>query len=52
MMKPENLKRAWQMPTLQQMAIRDTAVKGEGTDESGFRTCGPSQGGGAQDKCS
>ena len=45
-------KRIWQEPKLQQLAIRDTAVKGDTGNESGMTACGPAQGAGAQDKCS
>ena len=51
-MTDESEKRGWSTPKLQQLAMSDTAFKGNVGNESGQTTCGPAQGGGAQDKCS
>jgi hypothetical protein len=41
-----DLKKRWGTPTLEAIDIRDTAVKGNGPNESGQVACGPAQSGG------
>lgn len=42
-----NPKKRWGTPTLEAIDMRDTAVKGQGQNESGHDACGPAQGQGS-----
>lgn len=44
--------KAWAAPKLETIEMISTSSKTLAGNESGQGTCGPAQGGGAQDKCS